>query len=80
VYLAYPNNPTGTLYPHEHVERINAAAAASLVVIDEPYQPFAQRRWLPRAAQFDTVVEMRTMSKLGLARIRLGYLDGLPAR
>ncbi|CAJ6761376.1 histidinol-phosphate aminotransferase [Burkholderia pseudomallei] len=79
VYLAYPNNPTGTLYPDEDVERIIAAAAASLVVIDEAYQPFAQRSWLPRAAQFDNVVVMRTMSKLGLAGIRLGYLVGLPA-
>lgn len=79
VYLAYPNNPTGTLYPDEDVERIIAAAATSLVVIDEAYQPFAQRSWLPRAAQFDNVVVMRTMSKLGLAGIRLGYLVGLPA-
>ncbi|WDD96128.1 histidinol-phosphate transaminase [Burkholderia sp. FERM BP-3421] len=79
VYLAYPNNPTGTLYADEDIERIVAAARSSLVVIDEAYQPFAQRSWMPRAAEFDNVVVMRTVSKLGLAGIRLGYLAGPPA-
>jgi len=79
VYLAYPNNPTGTLYPAEDMERIIEAARQSLVVIDEAYQPFAQRSWLPRALDFDNIVVMRTVSKLGLAGIRLGYLAGAPA-
>ncbi|MBR8314181.1 histidinol-phosphate transaminase [Burkholderia dolosa] len=78
IYLAYPNNPTGTLYDDADVERIVAAARQSLIVIDEAYQPFAERSWLPRAAEFDNVVVMRTVSKLGLAGIRLGYLVGLP--
>jgi histidinol-phosphate aminotransferase len=76
VYLAYPNNPTGTLYDDADVECIIAAADKSLVVIDEAYQPFAQQSWLPRADAFDNVVVMRTVSKLGLAGIRLGYLVG----
>jgi histidinol-phosphate aminotransferase len=76
VYLAYPNNPTGTLYNDADIERVIAAASNSLVVIDEAYQPFAQKSWLPRAADFDNVVVMRTLSKLGLAGIRLGYLAG----
>ena len=76
VYLAYPNNPTGTLYDDADIERVIEAASNSLVVIDEAYQPFAQQSWLPRAADFDNVVVMRTMSKLGLAGIRLGYLAG----
>jgi histidinol-phosphate aminotransferase len=76
VYLAYPNNPTGTLYDDADIERVIAAASNSLVVIDEAYQPFAQQSWLPRAADFDNVVVMRTLSKLGLAGIRLGYLAG----
>ncbi|MFP3803153.1 aminotransferase class I/II-fold pyridoxal phosphate-dependent enzyme, partial [Paraburkholderia sp. SIMBA_027] len=61
------------------MERIIAAANRSLVVIDEAYQPFAQQSWLPRADAFDNVVVMRTVSKLGLAGIRLGYLVGKPA-
>src|SRR5260370_13609447 len=76
VYLAYPNNPTRTLYDDADIERVIAAASNSLVVIDEAYQPFAQQSWLPRAADFDNVVVMRTMSKLGLAGIPLGSLAG----
>ncbi|QSN60987.1 histidinol-phosphate transaminase [Caballeronia sp. M1242] len=79
VYLAYPNNPTGTRYDDADIERVIAAATESLVVIDEAYQPFAERTWMPRAAEFDNVVVMRTVSKLGLAGIRLGYMAGSPA-
>src|SRR5579859_2134337 len=61
IYLAYPNNPTGTLYDDADMERIIAAANKSLVVIDEAYQPFAQQSWLPRADAFDNVVVMRTV-------------------
>ncbi|SAL73776.1 histidinol-phosphate aminotransferase [Caballeronia peredens] len=78
VYLAYPNNPTGTLYDDADMARVIAAASRSLVVIDEAYQPFAGRSWMPRAAEFDNVVVMRTVSKLGLAGIRLGYMAGRP--
>jgi histidinol-phosphate aminotransferase len=76
VYLAYPNNPTGTLYSEADVERVIAAASKSLVVIDEAYQPFAGHTWMTRAAEFENVVVMRTVSKLGLAGIRLGYMAG----
>jgi histidinol-phosphate aminotransferase len=79
VYLAYPNNPTGNLFDQHDIERIIAAANRSLVVIDEAYQPFAGHSWMPRAGDFDNVVVMRTVSKLGLAGVRLGYLAGRPA-
>lgn len=78
IYLAYPNNPTGALFDVAAMEQIIAAAPNSLVVIDEAYQPFAERSWMPRAAEFANVVVMRTVSKLGLAGIRLGYLAGRP--
>ncbi len=78
-YLAYPNNPTGTLYDAADMTRVIAAGSKSLVVIDEAYQPFAEKSWMPRAAEFDNVVVMRTVSKLGLAGIRLGYMAASPA-
>jgi histidinol-phosphate aminotransferase len=80
-WLAYPNNPTGTLFDDVVIERIIEAAqqAQGLVVIDEAYQPFAQKSWMPLAGEFDNVVVLRTMSKLGLAGIRLGYLVGRPS-
>lgn len=83
IYLAYPNNPTGNLFNAEDMEVIVRAANGdvcnSLVVVDEAYQPFAQDSWMPRLADFGNLVVMRTVSKLGLAGIRLGYMAGSPA-
>ncbi|MGY8527228.1 histidinol-phosphate transaminase [Paracidovorax citrulli] len=82
IYLAYPNNPTGTLFDADDMAAIVRAARGevchSLVVVDEAYQPFAQHSWMPRLAEFDNLLVMRTVSKLGLAGIRLGYLAGAP--
>ncbi|MDH5578928.1 MAG: aminotransferase class I/II-fold pyridoxal phosphate-dependent enzyme, partial [Betaproteobacteria bacterium] len=73
IFIAYPNNPTGVLYPEEDVVAV-LRAAEGLVVLDEAYHVFAQRSFLPRLAEFPNLVVMRTVSKLGLAGIRLGYL------
>jgi histidinol-phosphate aminotransferase len=78
IYLAYPNNPTGNLFDEAAMEQVIAAARDSLIVIDEAYFPFAQRSWMSRLPEFDNVVVMRTVSKLGLAGVRLGYLAGSP--
>ncbi|WP_459616449.1 histidinol-phosphate transaminase [Bordetella sp. 2513F-2] len=78
VFLALPNNPTGGLWPDEAVQAI-VDAAPGLVVIDEAYQPFAGHSWMPRAASLPNVVVLRTLSKIGLAGLRFGYLAGPPA-
>ena len=82
IYLAYPNNPTGNLFDADDMEAIVRAAQGeacnSLVVVDEAYQPFAQHSWMPRLVEFGNLLVMRTVSKLGLAGIRLGYLAGAP--
>ena len=77
-YIAYPNNPTANLFDEGIVERIVAAVGRQqgLVVFDEAYQPFSSRSWLPRLAAHDYVLVMRTLSKFGLAGVRLGYLCG----
>jgi histidinol-phosphate aminotransferase len=77
VFIAYPNNPTGVLYPEEDVAKI-IRACGGLVVLDEAYHVFARKSFLPRLAEFDNLVVIRTVSKLGLAGIRLGYLVGRP--
>jgi histidinol-phosphate aminotransferase len=77
VFIAYPNNPTGVLYPEEEVARV-IGCAPGLVVLDEAYHVFAGKSFLPRLAEFPNLVVMRTVSKLGLAGIRLGYLAGRP--
>ena len=80
-FIAYPNNPTGNLFKDADIEAIVKAARRvdGLVVVDEAYQPFAPTTWMGRLPEFDNLVVMRTLSKLGLAGIRLGYLAGAPA-
>jgi histidinol-phosphate aminotransferase len=78
VFIAYPNNPTGNLFDANLIERI-VEAAPGLVVIDEAYHAFAGHSFLPRLARHSNLLVMRTLSKLGLAGIRLGVLIG-PAR
>jgi histidinol-phosphate aminotransferase len=78
VYLAYPNNPTANLWNDETIEKI-VQAAPGLVVIDEAYQPFSSRTYLDRVVQHEHVLLMRTLSKFGLAGVRIGYMMG-PAR
>ena len=75
VWLAYPNNPTGNLWDDGAIDAI-IEAAPGLVVMDEAYQPFAARDSLERLRRFDHVLLMRTMSKFGLAGVRIGYLMG----
>ena len=78
IFLAYPNNPTGNLFDDATLEAI-LDAAPGLVVIDEAYAPFAERSWLDRLGDWPNLVVMRTLSKLGLAGLRLGLLAGAPA-
>lgn len=78
IFLSYPNNPTGTLFSKHEIEHI-LAAAPGIVVVDEAYQPFAGTSFMPRLPEFHNLVVMRTVSKLGLAGIRLGYMSAHPA-
>ncbi|HSW08808.1 histidinol-phosphate transaminase [Aquabacterium sp.] len=78
VYLAYPNNPTGNLWQDEAIDAI-IDAAPGLVVMDEAYQPFAARNALQRLQRHEHVLLLRTMSKFGLAGVRIGALIGRSA-
>jgi histidinol-phosphate aminotransferase len=75
VYLAYPNNPTANLWDDAVIEKI-VEAAPGFVVIDEAYQPFSSRSYIDRIARHEHVLLMRTMSKFGLAGVRIGYMLG----
>ena len=77
-YIAYPNNPTANLFDDAIIDHIVAAIGAQqgLVVFDEAYQPFASRSWMQRMAAHPHVLVLRTLSKFGLAGVRLGYLCG----
>ena len=80
VYLAYPNNPTANLWNPAVIRRLIAQVTAygGLVVMDEAYQPFSSHSWLDEIrrdpAANAQVLLMRTLSKFGLAGIRLGYM------
>ncbi len=81
-YLAYPNNPTANLWDAGVIRKVIAACAVygGLVVMDEAYQPFSSQSWMdeikakPEANA--NVLLMRTLSKFGLAGVRLGYMCG----
>jgi histidinol-phosphate aminotransferase len=75
VFLAYPNNPTGNLFPAEAVAQI-IAASPGLVVLDEAYYAFASDSFIPHLASYPNLLVMRTFSKLGMAGLRLGFLAG----
>lgn len=75
VFLAYPNNPTGNLFAEADLVAA-IEAAPGLVVIDEAYAPFTDASFMGRLGRYENLVIMRTLSKMGLAGLRLGYLAG----
>ena len=81
-YLAYPNNPTANLWDDTAMAQIIAAVGeiGGLVVLDEAYQPFSSKTYLDSIRANPTahahVLLMRTLSKFGLAGVRMGYMLG----
>jgi histidinol-phosphate aminotransferase len=76
LYLAYPNNPTGNLFHvKEMLALIELMKDTGIVISDEAYQPFAQVSMMPYLPRYANLVIMRTVSKLGLAGVRLGYVS-----
>lgn len=75
VFIAYPNNPTGNLFDAAAMARV-IEAAPGLVVVDEAYHAFADRTFMPRLQDYPNLLVMRTLSKSGLAGLRLGLLVG----
>lgn len=78
IFLAVPNNPTGNVFDLSAIEQV-IEASTGLVVIDEAYLAFTDSDLLELCAYHDNVVVMRTLSKVGLAGLRLGFLVGQTA-
>jgi len=78
VFLAYPNNPTGNLFDEQAIETL-LRESPGLVVVDEAYHAFAEQSFMGRLERYDNLLVMRTLSKQGLAGLRLGILAGDPA-
>lgn len=79
VFLALPNNPTGTLWPIEVAQELAARHRDTVIVSDEAYVAYSGRTNLPALAQHPNLVIMRTLSKVGLAGLRVGYTIAAPA-
>lgn len=77
IFIAYPNNPSANCYDEKEIEEI-ISIAPGMVVLDEAYHPFAQATFMNRLTKFDNLLVMRTVSKMGLAGLRLGLLCGHP--
>ncbi|MCK4840647.1 MAG: aminotransferase class I/II-fold pyridoxal phosphate-dependent enzyme, partial [Methylococcales bacterium] len=75
IFIAYPNNPTGNLFNQQDIEII-IKNAPGLVIIDEAYAPFADASFINKLADYENLLVMRTVSKLGLAGLRLGFIAG----
>ncbi|MBI3899988.1 MAG: histidinol-phosphate transaminase [Gammaproteobacteria bacterium] len=77
IFLSYPNNPTGNLFDAADIDAI-LNAAPGLVIVDEAYHAFAEASFMDRLGKYDNLLVMRTLSKQGLAGLRLGVLAGDP--
>lgn len=77
-FIAYPNNPSGNLFAADAIEGL-IAAAPGLVVIDEAYFAFTDASFIARLPDLDNLLVLRTLSKMGLAGLRLGLLLGAEA-
>jgi histidinol-phosphate aminotransferase len=77
-FFGLPNNPTGTLWPRAEILRIVEHHPDVIVVADEAYFEYSGETLLDALADRPNLIVMRTLSKLGLAGIRLGFLAGTP--
>lgn len=79
LFLALPNNPTGTLWPHELAVELARSFPRTAVVSDEAYLPYSGVTNLPALATTPNLIVLRTLSKIGMAGLRVGYLMAAPA-
>ena len=75
IYLSYPNSPTGNCFNRDKIEAI-LKKSPGVVVVDEAYASFSGETLLPLLTKYDNLVILKTLSKLGLAALRLGFLIG----
>ena len=79
IFLSSPNNPTGNCFSSDKILKI-IEASSGIVVVDEAYQPFSSKSYIDRIAKnpelYSHVLLMRTLSKFGLAGVRIGYMMG----
>ena len=78
IFLSYPNNPTGNCFSIEKIITI-IEKSPGIVIVDEAYGNFSGQTLLPLLKRYDNLVILKTLSKVGLAGIRIGFLIGSPS-
>jgi histidinol-phosphate aminotransferase len=74
IFLSSPNNPTGNCFSAEVILKI-IESSKGIVVVDEAYQPFSSGKgFLPLLKDYKNLAILRTLSKIGFASLRIGYL------
>lgn len=77
-FISYPNSPTSNCFSENSIAAI-VEASPGIVVIDEAYGSFAGKTFLPLLKKYDNLVILKTLSKVGLAAMRIGFLIGSPS-
>lgn len=75
IFFAYPNNPTGNCFDPKIIKQV-LNSAPGLVVVDEAYFAFCQKSFVDEMAAYPNLIVLRTMSKVGLAGLRVGMMLG----
>lgn len=73
-FFARPNNPTGTLWPSSEIAGLAAEFPDVLFISDEAYAEYCGDSMIELVPRHPNLAVMRTLSKIGLAALRIGYL------
>jgi histidinol-phosphate aminotransferase len=76
VFVATPNNPTGRSMSLGRLEALIAGAPEPLIVVDEAYVDYAEQEQLHLRRKYPNVAVLRTLSKIGFASLRVGWMVG----
>ncbi|UCD11495.1 MAG: histidinol-phosphate transaminase [Nitrospinaceae bacterium] len=72
VFLSYPNNPTGNCFSRAEIQTV-VEQFSGIVVLDEAYHDFARQSFISEMDAHNNLVVLRSLSKIGLAGLRVGY-------
>ena len=72
VFISYPNNPTGNCFSAQEIQQV-IEQFRGIVVLDEAYHDFSGKSFLNQMEKHNNLVILRSLSKIGLAGLRIGY-------